>query len=98
MKRLMTLLAIVVTAWPATARAVTIEEIIRLKQAGIADSTIELLIRRDVPFAGVWKEDGWIVYSTKSRFPDVPRVEDYQSENPMTVYPEIYGDKHPRSR
>ena len=49
-----------------TADALTVEEIIELKQAGVSDSTIELLIKRggDARSAGVWKQDGWIVHWT----------------------------------
>jgi hypothetical protein len=102
MKIFAILSAILVTggSWMAAAQALTVDEIIKLKQAGVADSTIELLIKRsgDARSAGVWKQDGWIVHSTESRFPDVPRIEDYQSEYPMTVYPEVYDDRHRRSR
>jgi hypothetical protein len=79
-------------------RALTVDEIIKLKQAGVNDSTLELLIRRDTPSAGVWKEDGWIVYSTAGRFPDTPRLENYQSDNPITVYPQVYSGRRWRVR
>ncbi len=77
------------------ARAVSVEDIIKLKQAGVSDLTIELLIKRggDARSAGVWKQDGWIVYSTESRFPDDPRSEVFQSEYPITAYPQISNGK-----
>jgi hypothetical protein len=82
----------------SAAHALTVDEIIKLKQAGISESTIELLIKRggDARSAGVWKQDGWIVYSTESRFPDTPRFENYQSHYPITVYPQIYGGRRHR--
>lgn len=75
------------------ARAVSVDDIIKLKQAGVSDSTIELLIKRggDARSAGVWKQNGWIVYSTESRFPDNSRRETFESEYPMEVYPQIDG-------
>jgi hypothetical protein len=82
------------------ARALTVEEIIRLKQAGVADSTIELLIQRggDARSAGVWKQDGWIVYSTETRFPDAPRFETYPGEYPISVYPEVDTERRYKRR
>jgi hypothetical protein len=88
---------VIVLCSASAARALSVDEIVRLKEAGVSDSTIELLIRRDTPSAGVWREDGWIVYSTESRFPDAPRLVNYQSEYPITVYPQIYerrGRRH----
>ena len=84
----------------SAARALTVDEIIKLKQSGVADSTIELLIKRagDARSAGVWKQDGWIVYSTESRFPDTPQLENYQNDYPITVYPQIDGGRRGRSR
>jgi hypothetical protein len=84
----------------SASRALTVEEIIRLKQAGVADSTIELMIKRggDARSAGVWKQDGWIVYSTESRFPDEFTIDGYYSDYPITVYPQIYGDRRGRRR
>lgn len=80
--------------------ALSVDEIIRLKQADVRDSTIELLIKRDgdARSAGVWKQDGWIVYSTESKFPDTPSLKKYRSDYPLTVYPQIYGLRRERSR
>jgi hypothetical protein len=95
MKSIGSLLAFVVTAWlcPALSHALTVDEIIKLKQGGVSDSTIELLIQRsgDARSAGVWKQDGWIVQSTESRFPDMPQVEFYPGNYPTDVYPQVYG-------
>jgi len=73
MRRIGSLLAILCASWlcAESSFALTVDEIIKLKQAGVADSTIELLIKRggDARAAGVWKQDGWIVHSTPSREP-----------------------------
>jgi hypothetical protein len=100
MKTLGSLLALIVTFWlyPAVSQGLTVDEIIKLKQAGVADSTIELLIKRggDARSAGVWKQDGWIVHSTESRFPDEPRFDSYYGDYPLAVYPEFSGGKQHR--
>lgn len=102
MKVFATVLTTAVTAlfFASAARALSADEIIKLKQAGVSDSTIELLIKRggDARSAGVWKQDGWIVYSTESRFPDNPRLEDYQGEYPITVYPQVDHERRRRRR
>lgn len=79
----------------AAAQALTMDEIIKLKQAGVSDSTIELLIKRggDARSAGVWKQDGWIVHSTESKFPDT-KVESNPGGYPLAVYPQVFGGKH----
>jgi hypothetical protein len=81
-------------------QALSIDEIIKLKQGGVSDSTIELLIKRrgDARSAGVWKQDGWIVYSTESKFPDTRQFENYQSDYPITVYPQIESAGRHRPR
>jgi hypothetical protein len=71
--------------------ALTVEEVIRLKQAGVAESTIELMIRRDVPI-GAWKQNGWLVYSTERLLPKFPYAESYPGDHPeypISVYPEV---------
>ncbi|HEX2225576.1 MAG TPA: hypothetical protein VHM64_00435 [Candidatus Binatia bacterium] len=102
MKIFTTFLAAMIAAWcyANTAHALSIEDIIKLKRAGVSDSTIELLIKRagDARSAGVWKQDGWIVYSTESRFPDNSRRETFESEYPIEVYPQIDGAARPRPR
>ena len=102
MKTIGSLLAAVFTSWSlaALSHAVTVEEIIELKQAGVADSTIELLIERsgDARSAGTWKQDGWIIHSTESRFPEKSRFEPHHGTYPITVYPEFFGRKFHRRR
>ena len=69
------------------AQALTVDEIVKLKQAGVSDSTIELLIRRsgDAKSAGVWRQDGWIVHRTESR----QRRDDFDARYayPILIYP-----------
>jgi hypothetical protein len=101
MKQCARFLAVVLAlSFAGAAHALTVDEVIKLKQAGVGDSTIELLIKRsgDARSAGVWKQDGWTVYSTESRFPDTPRFEKYQSDYPIRVYPQIYGGRPHRAR
>ncbi|HWP24523.1 MAG TPA: hypothetical protein VNM15_10145 [Candidatus Binatia bacterium] len=61
------------------AQALTVDEVVRLKQAGVSDSTIEMLIK-DVGGSrrsGTWKtRDGWIVHSTDTRDPEYYRCND----------------------
>ncbi len=70
--------------------ALTVDEVIKLKQAGVADSTIELLIKRsgDARSAGVWKQDGWIVHSTPIREPQCD-AEARQGSYPIIVQPRV---------
>lgn len=71
MRRIGSLLAVLCTSCllAESSLALTVDEVIKLKQAGVADSTIEHLIKRagDARAAGVWKQDGWIVQSTPNR-------------------------------
>lgn len=80
--------------------ALTVDEIIKLKRSGVSDSTIELLIKRagDARSAGFWKQDGWIIHSTESRFPDELRIDGYYDGYPIDVYPQFYGGRRHRSR
>jgi hypothetical protein len=100
MKIVVRLLALIVTVWlfPAFSYGLTVEEIIKLKQAGVSDSTIELLIKRggDARSAGLWKQNGWIVHSTESRFPDERRFDTYYGDYPIEVYPQINGGRRHR--
>jgi hypothetical protein len=75
------------------AQALTVDEIIRLKQAGVSDSTIELLIKADGDnrSAGTWKtKDGWIVHTTETREPAISPDNRYQTDYPIAVYPGAY--------
>jgi hypothetical protein len=102
MKILASLLLTIVASWSmaTVAHALTVEEIIKLKQSGVSDSTIELLIKRggDARSAGVWKQDGWIIHSTESRFPDQIRIDGYYDSYPIDVYPQFHGARRHRSR
>jgi hypothetical protein len=102
MKTIGILLALIVAAClcPAVSQALTVDEIIKLKQAGVSDWTIELLIRRggDARSAGVWKQDGWIIYSTESRFPDEPRIDTFNADYPIDAYPQFFGGRRHRQR
>ena len=102
MKTVGSLLALIVTFWlyPAVSHGLTVDEVIKLKQAGVADSTIELLIKRggDARSAGVWKQDGWIVHSTESRFPDELRIDPYYGDYSLAVYPEFSGGRDHRRK
>jgi hypothetical protein len=98
MKTLATLFVTILSVllFASATRALSVDEIVKLKEAGVSDSTIELLIRRDTPFIGVWKEDGWIVYSTESRFPRSQTIIAYPGEYPISAYPQIYDERRRR--
>ena len=75
------------------ANALTVDEIIKLKQGGVSDETIQLLIRRDSEYrpSGTWKtKDGWIIYSTEmgGRHKTVDAT--YQNAYPIEVYPQVF--------
>jgi hypothetical protein len=86
------LLAILFSCWLSTgiASALTVDEIIKLKKAGVSDSTIELLIERggDAHSAGVWRQDGWIVHTTSRRASSYEQVP-YHYGYPVVVYPHV---------
>lgn len=92
MRRTSSLLAILCASWLSAGAswALTVDEVIKLKQAGVADSTIELLIKRsgDARAAGVWKQDGWIIHSTPIREPQV-NAESVQPSYPIFVHPRV---------
>lgn len=70
------------------ASALTVEEIIRLKQPGVSDSTMEMLIKGDGDSrrAGTWTtKDGWIVQSTDTR--DDPEY--YEDNDSIDAYPTV---------
>ena len=72
MKRLTLLLLIGSLLLAGIAQALTVDEIIRLKQAGVSDSTIKQVIKGDGDSrsAGTWKtKDGWIVHTAETREP-----------------------------
>jgi hypothetical protein len=77
----------------ASVQALTVEEIIKLKQAGVSDRTIQMLIERDGSprAAGTWRtHDGWIIHTTEVLETRRNGDLDYRNAYPITVYPEIY--------
>ncbi len=92
MSRTSSLLAIFCASWlfAGESLALTVDEVVKLKQAGVADSTIELLIKRsgDARSAGVWRQDGWIVHSTPIREPQA-NAEASQAAYPIFVQPRV---------
>ena len=73
------------------AQALTVDDIIKLKRAGVADSTIDLLIKRggDSRSAGVWRQDGWIVHSTPARELGEDADAGYQADS-FYIYPRVF--------
>ena len=73
MKRLTLLLLIGSLLLAGIAQALTVDAIIRLKQAGVSDSTIKQVIKGDgdSQSADTWEtKDGWIVHTARD-----PRAE-----------------------
>jgi hypothetical protein len=76
----------------APANALTVDEIIKLKKAGVSDTTIELLIERDgsARAPGTWRtKDGWIVHTTEVREPRSYANYNAGSSSPIFVEPNI---------
>jgi hypothetical protein len=73
------------------AQALTVDDIIKLKRAGVADSTIELLIKGvdDSRSAGVWRQDGWIVHSTPTRALGDDANAHYRDDT-FYIYPRVF--------
>jgi hypothetical protein len=77
-----------------TANALTVDEIIKLKQGGVSDETIQLLIRRDSDYrlSGTWKtKDGWIIHSTEMGGHRKSVDSAYQNFYPIDVYPQVFS-------
>jgi len=75
------------------AQALTVDEIIKLKQAGVGDATIQLLIESEGTSraAGVWRtKDGWIVHTTETRAPYFLPSDEIRTDYPLTIYPWIH--------
>ncbi len=75
-----------------TAQALTVDEIIELKQAGVGDATIQLLIESEGTSraAGVWRtKDGWIVHTTDTR---ERKISEYAHADPypLVVFPRVF--------
>jgi hypothetical protein len=90
-------LVLVVLGWllfsVASANALTVDEIIKLKQAGVGESTIQMLIERDgtSKAAGTWRtKDGWVVHTTDTREPQPVLFDGYQFSYPLSVYPQVW--------
>jgi hypothetical protein len=80
----------------APAHALTVDEIIKLKKAGVSDTTIDLLIEREgsARAAGTWRtKDGWIIHTTEVRPPRPATEYDNRGSYPISVYPEIYSGR-----
>ena len=89
-------LTLIVFTWAlmslAPAHALTIDEIIKLKKAGVSDTTIDLLIERDGSprAAGTWRtKDGWIIHTTEVREPRPYANYNYGSSYPIFVEPNV---------
>ncbi len=93
MKTLTLLIATGLLLLSGVAQALTVDEIIRLKRAGVSDSTIEMLIKGDGDSrsAGTWKtKDGWIVHTTETRErQNYSEDRYYGNEYPIAVYPNV---------
>ncbi len=75
------------------ANALTVDEIIKLKQGGVSDETIQLLIRGDSDYrlSGTWKtKDGWIIHSTRIGGYGKELDATYQNLYPLEVYPQVF--------
>jgi hypothetical protein len=90
-------LVLVVLGWllfsVASANALTVDEIIKLKQAGVGESTIQMLIERDgtAKAAGTWRtKDGWIVHTTETREPQPTVLGGKQLSYPLSIYPQVW--------
>jgi hypothetical protein len=79
-----------------TANALTVDEIIKLKQGGVSDETIQLLIRRDSDdrLSGTWKtKEGSIVQSTEfghARKTAEADCQKYYPLYPLEIYPQVF--------
>jgi hypothetical protein len=75
-----------------TVGALTVDEIIKLKKAGVGDATIEWLYEHDgtAKAAGTWHtKDGWVVHSTDTREPQTTVLNGEQSSYPLSIYPQV---------
>lgn len=78
----------------APADALTVDEIIALKKAGVSEETIQMLLEREredktmALRAGTWKlGDGRTVYTTEGSSPGAPQYG--QEAYPLCIYPMI---------
>lgn len=90
MFQLLIVLAIVSATLINAAHALTVDEIIALKRAGVGDETIRLLLERERA-SGAWKSaDGWIIHSTEFRDSRSRREEHDRYQVPLLVYPRVF--------
>ena len=76
-----------------TVNALTVDEIIKLRQGGVSDETIQLLIRRDSDYrvSGTWRtKDGWIIHSTEMGSRHQSPELSYSNPYPIEVYPQVF--------
>ena len=88
MRRLALLICLLML--PAMAHALGVDEIIKLKEAGVADSTIELLIKKDADqakSAGIVRQNGWIVHTTETCETQRLLTGNDGSSYPVVAYP-----------
>ena len=93
MKSLKFLLVLGLPLLASAAQALTVDEVIRLKRAGVSDSPIELMLKGegDSRSAGAWKtKDGWIVHTTETRERTTYSDENYYDRHPIAVYPNVF--------
>jgi len=91
MRRLILSAVVFFSLGPATAHALTVDEIVKLKQAGVGDATIRLLIESEGTSraAGVWRtKDGWIVHTTDTRVLTSGSVQGAYS---MVIRPRVFA-------
>jgi hypothetical protein len=58
--------------------AQTVDEIIKLKRAGVDAPMIELLIKKSTErerITGIVRQDGWMIHTTEPREPERARVD-----------------------
>lgn len=96
MARLTTLVLGCLLISAATVDALTADEVIKLKKAGVSDSTIELLIDRGggTRATGVWRQDGWIVHATPRSQSTYETPVFYGA--PTTLFVEPFMRRYPR--
>jgi hypothetical protein len=59
--------------------ALTVDEIIKLKRAGVAAPTIELLTKKSTErerITGIVRHDGWMIHTAEPREAERARVDD----------------------
>jgi len=75
--------------------SLTVEEIVKLKNAGVSEQTIRLLIDQEKERrSGVWRtQDGWIIHTSEIN-PQNNRFADPQQFYPFTAYPFVFPTFH----